>query len=152
MAGESAAEVDCAGCLVMGYDVEEVKHIKYFVEANEINLGAIEIVGEKIEDVRYRFKKVSMEKIIPAGITVHNKDACSSCMNAFLLSCQLLGGDMSKSVDLYMGTTIEGGQSGGDIRLGFGNCCSGKGDFDEEIKGCPPYPFALGEILKEHLD
>ncbi len=41
MAGESSAEADCIGCAVMGYDVGDVRHLKYFIEANGVDPALI---------------------------------------------------------------------------------------------------------------
>ncbi len=108
MAGESAVEVDYVGTLIMGYAISEVKHLEYCIKANEIDLNRIEIVGERIEEVRYPFKKVRLESIIPKEFRVHDRNACSTCMNAFLISCKLLEGTLPGIVDVYLGDLHEG--------------------------------------------
>ena len=55
----------------------------------------------------HNFKKVDTESIIPNGFTIHNKNACSSCMNAFLISCFLLENDITENIDVYMGSLVE---------------------------------------------
>ena len=90
MAGSEAAEVDYVGSQIMGYAVSEVKHLEQYLETNRINVNRIEVVGERVEDVRYPFKKVNLEKILPKEFRIHNRNACSACANAFLLSCQFL--------------------------------------------------------------
>ena len=149
MAGESSAEVDCIGCAVMGYDIEEVRHLKYFIEESGIDPGGIEVVGENIEDVRHPFRKVTLDSIVPGNFSMHNRDACSSCVNAFLLSCSLLDGVPSDSVDVYMGSKTEEGASSSAMKIAFGNCCPQDRRYDIRIPGCPPYPFALKERLKD---
>ncbi len=34
---------------------------------------------------------------------MHNRNACSSCENAFLLSCQFIEGHPAQRVEIYMG-------------------------------------------------
>lgn len=148
IAGESAAEVDCVGSAVMGYALDEVRHLRYVIEAQGVDPAATEVLGCGIDAVKYAFKKVQSIGIIPEKLTVHDSDACSSCMNAFLLSCRLLDGDPTEEVDVFMGSTIVAGGAPGNKTLAFGNCCPEDRPFDMRIKGCPPYPFALGKSLK----
>jgi uncharacterized protein (DUF362 family) len=151
MAGESRAEVDYVGSLIMGYDISEIKHLEYYVKVNGIDLEKIENVGEEIENVKYPFKKVKMENIIQKKIRVHNKNACSSCMNAFLLSCSFLYGTLTNDVDMYLGSRVEENGNSGSMKIAFGNCCPKDMSCDKRIKGCPPYPFTLGDYLKDYL-
>ncbi|MDD5678551.1 MAG: DUF362 domain-containing protein [Kiritimatiellae bacterium] len=152
MAGEDAAEVDCIGCAVMGYDIDEVRYLKYFIEANGIYIGKINVVGERIEDVRHSFKKVTMSSIVPVKLKIRDKNACSSCMNAFLLSCSLLDGVPSRFADVYMGSISDESKTSGGMSIAFGNCCPDDRAFDIRIRGCPPFPFALNESLKRDAD
>ena len=148
LAGGAAAEVDYVGSLIMGYALREVKHLELYLACNCVDLSQVEVVGKRIEEVRYPFKKVNLAKILPREFRVHNKNACSSCENAFLLSCQLLEKTPSQRIEIYMGELLEESGSVKGIRIAFGNCCSGEMRFDKTIKGCPPYPFALRDYLQ----
>lgn len=148
LAGGVAAEVDYAGSLIMGYALSEVRHLELYLANNQVDLDQVEVAGEPIEKVRYPFKKVNLSKILPQTFRVHNKKACSSCENAFLLSCQLLERTPFRRIEIYMGELIEEPDSAEGIKIAFGNCCPGKINFDKTIKGCPPYPFALKDYLK----
>ena len=148
MAGRDCAEVDYVGCLIMDYNLDEVKHLKYYVEANKINLEKIEVVGENIDNVRYPFKKAKMENIIPEGFKIHNKDACSACMNALLLSFQFLEKETTKEIDFYLGSKIDKDEVTGGFAIAFGNCCINSIKLGKKIRGCPPYPFDLKDILE----
>jgi len=152
MAGEDPAEMDYVGSRIMGYDLDEVRHLKYFVEANGTDLGGIEVVGETIEDVRHPFKKVSFDSIVPGQFTIHNRNACSSCMNAFLLSCSLMDREPNRRIDVFLGSIVEEKDILEGLRVAFGNCCPTDMHVDRRVKGCPPYPFALGESLKRDLE
>ena len=148
LAGGAAAEVDYIGSLIMGYALREVKHLEMYLANNCVELNDVEVVGEQIDEVRYPFKKVNLAKILPAGFRVHNRNACSSCENAFLLSCQFLERSPSQGAEIYMGELVEESGPAEGIRIGFGNCCSADASFDKIIKGCPPYPFALRDYLQ----
>lgn len=146
LAGGSAAEVDCVGREVMGYTLEEVRHLQSYLELNGLDPAKIETAGERVEEVKHPFQKVCLEAIVPAAFRVHNRDACSACMNAFLLSCSLLETDPEEDYEVYMGRRPPE-ESGRGKRVAFGNCCPSGEDFDITIRGCPPYPFALREQL-----
>jgi uncharacterized protein (DUF362 family) len=148
LAGGEAAEVDYVGSLIMGYALSEVKHLELYLTSNRIDVNRIDIVGERIDAVRYPFKKVNMEKILPEEFRVHNKNACSACENALLLSCQFLEGSPSRRAEIYMGELLEETGPAEGITIAFGNCCPTNMGFDKRIKGCPPYPFALKDYLQ----
>ncbi len=149
IAGGDCVEVDYVGSLLMGYELEEVKHLKYYIEENKIDLDKIELVGESIDDVKYGFTKVEMENIVPNGFRIHNKNACSSCMNALLLSCQFLEKDIPDNVEIYLGSAVEESGSSDAVKIAFGNCCKDGAFFDRVVKGCPPFPFTLKNIFEK---
>jgi uncharacterized protein (DUF362 family) len=148
LAGGKAEEVDLIGSRIMGYELHEVKHLELYLASNGVDLNQVEVVGERIDAVRYPFKKVNMAKILPREIRLHNINACSSCENAFLLSCQFLERSPSQRVHVYMGESTEGVGDEEGIKIAFGNCCFRRPDFKKKIRGCPPYPFLLKEYLQ----
>jgi uncharacterized protein (DUF362 family) len=147
-AGANPAEVDAVCCGVTGFDIDEVRHLRYYVEANAIDLGRIEVIGESVQSVRRPLKKVSLAGLVPARFRIHNRNACSSCANALLLSCQLLQGTIDRDVEVFMGSLPEEADVPGALKVAFGNCCTSDVPADARIRGCPPYPYALGEVLK----
>ncbi len=151
IAGQNIAQVDYIGCKIMGFELNEVKHLQEFIRMNNIILNNIEVIGNSIDDVKYPFKKPKLESIVPNNINIHNKNACSACMNAVLLSCQLLQANLQKNVDIYLGELLEFERKSDSLSIAFGNCCPKNAHFDKVIKGCPPYPFTLGEQLKDIL-
>jgi len=151
IAGENIAEVDYIGLQIMNYSLDEVKHLKYFIEKNNINLNNIEIAGESIKSVAHPFVKVNMENIIHDNIKIHNVNACSSCVNALLLSLIVMGKKPHADIDFFLGSIINNKGSIKKMKIAFGNCCKGNVNFDLSIKGCPPYPFDLKEKLQQKL-
>ncbi len=149
LAGGNPAEVDCVGCAVMGFDVGEVRHLSAFLEADGVDPCGITVVGEPIENVRRPFRKVTLDGIVPGTFRVRGRSACSSCMNAFLLSCSLLERDPGLRADVVIGPEPgEFGPAPGTV-IAFGNCCPEERAYDIRVRGCPPYPFALEESLKD---
>ena len=150
IAGENTAAVDYVGCSIMGYSLDEVKHIKYFIEQSGFDIGAIEVLGEKPEDVRHDFKKVDVQNIIPKRFIVNQKDACCTCMNALLLSFRFLEEQQKNmDVEICLGSDINDISASKQYVIGFGNCRKGQKDCDAHIKGCPPYPFHLKNELEK---
>lgn len=148
IAGGDRAETDYAGCLVMQHSLEEAKHIQLYIEHNGIDATKTEILGERIEDISYPFKKARMHCAIPKGFFVHDIDACSSCMNALLLSFELYGQEPPRETHVYLGTKTDKTPATGACRVAFGNCCGEGAGCDIRIKGCPPYPFDLKNKLE----
>ena len=149
MAGSSSIEVDYIGSRIMQYEVSEVKHLEYAIKCWDIDVSKIEVVGERIADASHPFTKVCLENVVPEAFNIHNRNACSSCMNAFLLSCQLLEQDPEACINVYMGERVELDAASSGINMAFGNCCPKGIEFDNRIKGCPPYPFALKDWLEK---
>lgn len=149
IAGTSCAEVDYVGSKIMGYTLEEVKHLKYYIEMNKIDLTKIEIVGEKLVDVKYSFKKVEMENLVPDKFHVYDKNACSSCMNALLMACKFLGDTEIKESDIYLGSGHFNPSKDERLKIAFGNCCINNIECDRVVKGCPPFPFLLRKVFEE---
>jgi uncharacterized protein (DUF362 family) len=156
LAGRHSWEVDCIGCQVMGYGIDEVRHLRYYLESNNITneqTGSIKVCGNTIEDVKHPFKKIHVERIIPPQWTIHQTNACSACMNAFLVSCMLLEHRTEKEAHVYIGSKHEEMCGTDGIRVIFGNCACdnfppGKGDGGIfYLRGCPPYPFELKQRL-----
>jgi uncharacterized protein (DUF362 family) len=147
IAGASSVETDYVGCLIMRHAMEDVKHLQLFIEDNHVDLSQIKIMGEKVEDVNYSFKKALMSNIIPKGFFIHNVDACSSCMNALLLSFEIFGKEAFQNTHVYLGTKIDKNNSGNEYKIALGNCCDKDIKYNIQVKGCPPYPFDLKNLL-----
>jgi hypothetical protein len=133
---------------IMGYSLDEVKHLKYCIESQKVDTNQIQVVGESIKNVYRPFEKVKLSNIIPEQFSIRDSGACSSCMNAFLLSCSLLEGAPATNAEIHLGSKIQEKESGDAFKIAFGNCTPDDGTFDIRIRGCPPYPFALRERLK----
>jgi uncharacterized protein (DUF362 family) len=150
LAGRECAEVDYVGCLIMQHTLDDVKYLKMYIEQNNIDINAIEVVGENVDSVKYPFKKAQMDIAVPPQAKIHNINACSACMNALLLSFQFLEKGIESDVDVYLGSKLNKKDIARGLKIAFGNCCFYGMDFDIKIKGCPPYPFDLKAELEKH--
>jgi uncharacterized protein (DUF362 family) len=77
--------------LIMGYEVDEVEITKAAYERGlgEKDINKIDIVGERIEDVKSRFKRASEVEIegLPESFNlVFNSQACTGCHNTVISS------------------------------------------------------------------
>jgi uncharacterized protein (DUF362 family) len=149
IAGKNIEEVDSVGAEVMGYRIDEVVHLKKYIEVNHLTAGGIDIVGEKLASVLRPFKRVDLRHSIPKTVVIHDKNACSACVNALLVSFRFLENQSMEHFEIFMGNCDQGAPKGGYIA--FGNCCDMKG-CDIEVKGCPPYPLVLNEKIKEYKE
>lgn len=63
VAGDNAVAADAVMSSIMGYDPKKIKHLRLASAkgVGPINLDEIEVVGERIEDVRRRFKRAPRE-------------------------------------------------------------------------------------------
>jgi uncharacterized protein (DUF362 family) len=138
MAGENAAEVDWVGCKIMCHDPEEIAHFRIFSEMNRIDFRGIEVLGELLSSVMYPFKKAALTNTPPTGFYIHERNACSACVNAFLLSCQFLGSEVDIAADFSIGALPDSQPNVGKFRIAFGNCVPAEENFDLRIRGCPP--------------
>jgi uncharacterized protein (DUF362 family) len=151
MAGENAAEVDWVGCKIMCHNPAEIAHLRIFAEMNSIDFGKIEVFGENPSSVKYPFKKAALNNTPPAGFHLHERNACSACMNAFLLSCQFLNSETDIAADISIGALPDSQPNVGKVRIAFGNCVPENDHYDLRIRGCPPYPFALKGALNRSI-
>ena len=148
ISGINAALVDYVGMKIMSYSLEEVKHLKLFIESNNINISNIDIIGNKIEELRYEFKKANLSKIIKENIKIINNDACSSCMNALILSLQLAGDIDLSDKTICLGSKFHPEDFDETPKIAFGKCCiNNMNNYDYKIIGCPPYPFELKKVI-----
>jgi uncharacterized protein (DUF362 family) len=149
LAGRESALVDYVGLKIMNYDLDEVNHLKLFIDSNKINVDDIEIIGNVIEDVKYNFKKANLSNIIDKKLKIVNNDACSSCMNALILSLQLAGDVDLTDKTIYLGSRFENNNLDENKKIAFGKCCiKSLEKFDYKVIGCPPYPFELKKIIE----
>jgi uncharacterized protein (DUF362 family) len=148
--GENIGETDIVGCRIMGFEPNEINHLAYYLEHNNTETRTLEIVGSRIESVISPFKRAEMGRGLLMKYDVMEGDACSTCINALILSLYILRNKEEKLI-VRLGSAKEIDPGSNGIKIGFGNCSKCK-NTDIHVKGCPPYPFELNEKLEAFLD
>nr|CBH39590.1 conserved hypothetical protein, DUF362 family [uncultured archaeon] len=152
LSGTNTGEIDYIGSKIMGFKLDEIKHLKYFIDDNKIDTKGIKVIGEKIEDIKYNFKKAILKNNYNDKMIIHDINSCSACMNALLLSFQFLENEPNEKYSVFIGPKINNNVKNNFKKIAFGNCCIKNIDnVDYEIKGCPPYPFELNKKVNNEL-
>jgi uncharacterized protein (DUF362 family) len=152
LASKDIVACDAVASLIMGYKVDEVP---ITVAAADRGLGvkdaaAIEVKGERIEDVHRRFKRSSEVEIegVPSSFEiVWSEEACTGCRNTIISVLMDLKRD-DRLDELEGKYVLVGKQKESDIPEGasdentvlVGRCAAalaGKG-FSRCVIGCPP--------------
>ncbi len=149
LAGSEAAAVDCVAAELMGFRPEEVQHLTHFMGATGFRRQSIQVVGGSVADLQRPFRRAEVKAIVPERFTLHDGGACSACMGALLLSCSFLQTQPEGEVEVYLGRHAQQREGRNGLSITFGNCCPKDLPADLRLRGCPPYPFALGEALSK---
>ncbi|MDP4089178.1 MAG: DUF362 domain-containing protein [Bacillota bacterium] len=159
MASADTVAADRVSMEIMGFELEEVDYIKL---AGEQGLGCtdldeIKVVGEKLETVKRKFKRLSLDQELlkEMNINVMACDACSGCNNAinsYLYGLSINGqlGKLKDSTLVYgQNPVIEGEDGRKIIRLGMctRNMPNAEGLY---VPGCPPHPNHIDDFLQGH--
>lgn len=91
VASKDVVACDAVTSVIMGYEADEppITRAAYERGLGEMNMDKIEVVGEKIEDVRVRFKRSSEVQVegLPDSFTMVIADeACTGCRNTLFSS------------------------------------------------------------------
>jgi uncharacterized protein (DUF362 family) len=147
LAGENGAYVDFVVSRIMGYTLAEVRHLERYRELTGLKLDAVETVGESIDSIKRDFIKVDCSDVFPPDLTVENRDACSSCVNALILSLRIATEINMSGRTVYLGSGFDGVKPP-PRSVAFGKCAiTSCRDAETIVPGCPPYPFELGRRL-----
>jgi hypothetical protein len=136
-----------------------LNEVEYIRLAGEMGMGCtdleqIKIAGEKLEDVRKPFKRLTLDykKLREMDIYVVACDACSGCSHA--VSSYINGLEVNGNLDKLKGSTLIYGQNpyipedstGKIIRLGV--CARNlEGASGIYVPGCPPHPIHIDDFL-----
>jgi len=146
VAGSDPVAVDTIGAYLMGFEPDEVRHIKYTgakgVGISDMN--RIDVLGENPERIRRPFQRPSLDGLVFdfKDISIIGGKGCSGCREA----CYIALSGMTESQLERIGKSIV--MFGADIDLTeieentrlylVGNCTFANEIEGERIEGCPP--------------
>ncbi len=147
-AGREAAAVDAVVAPGMGMEVEEVRTLRYAVEAGMVDPTGIEVRGEKPSAFRRRFERPyeAMLRRLP-GVRLSMQGACSACKLYLIraLCEEASAGVLPPDRCLVIGKTVAEDEDA----LVLGKCAGATNPGRPHLPGCPPRLDRLKAYLKE---
>ncbi len=156
LAGKDMVAVDAVVGKTMGFEPEEVLITMYAAERGlgEADLDKIEIVGQSIDSVARRFKRVSESQAldIEGFNLVHWEGTCTGCRNAVMSSIFDLK-RTPKEMDCLKNRTIFTGdidipETDPNDLFAVGICVPVEKRGEKFVPGCPPNNATIRAALK----
>jgi len=158
VAGTDVVAVDAICATVMGFDVEDILHIRLADEAGlgEADLDRISVYGERIANVARPFQPyadAARERFGEA--TIIEKNSCTGCWgemeSAFLYLNRAGFADRLKDLVLILGTPDEIPDLD-SVPVIVGKCPSEHRHLGVWVGGCPPHGLRITDAICEALD
>ena len=157
IAGSDVVAVDTVCGAVMGFDIDQILHIKLAAEAGlgVANLNQIDVRGEKIEDVKRPFvtyQQAAQDRFGEA--TIIEKNTCTGCVGEIESTFIYLGkaGFHNRLADL---TLIMGTPDRVPVLRGtpvvIGKCAREFRHLGVFVPGCPPHGIKITDAACEAL-
>ncbi len=146
VAGLDPVAVDAVAAYLMGFNPGEVRHISY-AGARKIgvaDLDQIEVLGARLDDLRRRFKRPSMEGILFdfKDVSIVAGKGCSGCRESTLIGLTGMTEPELEKVGkavVVVGANVKLSEKDKEKRpILVGNCTSKSELEGERIEGCPP--------------
>ena len=155
VAGRDPVAVDTIGAYLMGFEQDEVRHIKYTgakgVGISDMN--RIDVFGENPERIRRQFQRPSLDGLVFdfKDISIIGGKGCSGCREACYIALSGMTesqlGKIGKSIVMF-GADIDLTEIEGNTRLYLvGNCTFANEIEGERIEGCPPPGIHVKQCL-----
>ena len=144
IAGANPLAVDMVGAAVMGFEVAQIKFLRYAIAAGmgPKRLDDVEVLGHPIAAVSRPFdtaETAACRQYDEMGIQVVNNKACSGCWAEFRHIYYSLGADRTK----LKGVTFALGHLEDlppcEHAIIIGNCAKAVAAQGEFVPGCPPH-------------
>ncbi|MGC9349888.1 MAG: DUF362 domain-containing protein [Anaerolineae bacterium] len=158
IAGKDVVAVDAVCAAVMGFDVDEILHVRLADEAGlgEADLDRIDVYGERIADIARPFQsyaEAAKERFGAAKII--ESSSCTGCWgemeSAFLYLNEAGFSDRLKELILVMGTPDEVPDLDGTPVI-VGKCPREFKGLGVWVPGCPPHGIQITDAICEALD
>jgi hypothetical protein len=158
IAGRDVVAVDAVCATLMGFDVDEVLHVRLADEAGlgEADLDRIDIYGERIANVARPFQpyaEAAKERF--GAVKIIENNSCTGCWgemeSAFLYLNEAGLSDRLKELILVMGTPDEVPDLDGTPVI-VGKCPRQFKGLGVWVPGCPPHGIQITDAICEALD
>ncbi len=157
LAGADVVAVDAVCATIMGFDVEEILHIRLADEAGlgEADLDRIDVYGERIANVARPFQPyIEAAKERFGDATIIEKNTCTGCIgemeSTFLYLNRAGYADRLKELVLVLGTPDEVPDLDTTPVI-VGKCPSDYKHLGVWVGGCPPHGIKITEAVCEAL-
>jgi len=149
--GANGVAVDAVACRLMGFDPEEINHLRYLADAQvgPLTDTGIEVVGEKVQDHAREFLQPSttLQGVHPNLRVFEGEEKCCAFGCRGMVRCAL-DAWLEKGVPLKEMTIIVG-KGHADLprdvvkekTLVVGDCSAEHGHRGTYLPGCPPMPM-----------
>ena len=153
--GSDPVAVDTIGAYLMGFEPDEVRHIKYTgakgVGISDMN--RIDVLGENPEQIRRPFQRPSLDGLVFdfKDISIIGGKGCSGCREACYIALSGMTetqlGKIGKSIVMF-GADVDLAEIEENTRLYLvGNCTFANKIEGERIEGCPPPGIHVRQCL-----
>lgn len=157
VAGADVVAVDAVCATVMGFDIDEILHVRLAAEAGlgEADLDRIDVYGERIANVARPFQPYAEAAIERFGaVTIIESNTCTGCWgemeSAFLYLNEAGFADRLKELVLVVGTPDEIPNLDATPVI-VGKCPSDHRELGVWVGGCPPHGIKLTDAICEAL-
>ena len=157
LAGTDVVAVDAVCATVMGFDVDEILHLRLADEAGlgEADIESIHIYGERIERVARPFQSyVEAAKERFGDATIIEKNTCTGCIgemeSTFLYLNEAGFSDRLKELVLVLGTPDEVPDFD-SVPVIVGKCPSDHKHLGVWVGGCPPHGIKITDAVCDAL-
>ena len=158
VAGTDCLAVDAVAAYLMGFEPNDIPHLRLAAEQNGgcIDLGKIQTEPGDLSGLVNRFVPAPTELSVEyPGIAVHDCDSCSACLSTVVMLLERYHSELldyagpDKTVHIALGKNVEDVPKGTVL---IGNCTANKKAHGVFIKGCPPVASdVLAAIKKKGL-
>ncbi len=155
VAGSDALYVDVVGAALMGIDPSQIMHFHYLGEreGKRVELDAVEMVGERLEDHRKVFTTGFdvFQSRYPEVSIVQGESACSGCTNELVSAITYMKqagyGDQMTGLTVVIGNVDDAGTK--DRVVALGKCAADLPGASSYVPGCPPKEAEMVRAIAE---
>jgi hypothetical protein len=148
---------DAVTATVMGFDSQEINHLKYAnaTGVGVLDLGQIDIKGESIEEVKYEFRRPRVDLEAFKNMEVIEKGACSTCLAGLYTAFKVMekAGEMQqiKKLTYLIGPMARPPKELKGPLIVIGRCLKKFKNHGHYVPGCPPQVFLIRDATRETM-